>query len=99
MHNEIVKQHLNRYADASKLSYETLKQGDRVILNVSSIQQDSGHMDKGTEFTVLCFPPKIVTDWRDQNHRKHFRKYFVLGVTDTGNYVRVNVCDIADKVK
>jgi hypothetical protein len=70
-----------------KQSYHGYKVGQRVVLNVSLTQQE-GLLDRGTEFTILAFPPCV---------RPGKREFFVFGKTDTGTNVRASIDEIIKK--
>jgi hypothetical protein len=83
----------------SKTSYEGIKAGDTLILNTSEVHE--GHLiERGTEFTVSCFPPKVSKrDRTDKNAKGYIREYFVVGTTASGKTVRTNLINTVRKPK
>lgn len=73
----------------AKEKYLSYKIGDRVILNKSDTH-DSIWIDKGTEFTIISFPPKTVFPVKGDKHQR-----FIYGKTDDKRKIRAFISEVA----
>lgn len=73
--------------------------GERVLVNVSKLH-DGTLVEKGTEFTIKSFPPKVrMVDYTDLSPKKSQYRYFVVGYTDNGQIVRLLMTEICKIIK